>query len=172
MCGSNWASYIPPTRHFTFLSLLLVKSRPTGGKTLNVEVKYSSYIKYGTFHFEYRGEIFLVYLRREMKSRGAPQGVCTTLNSNHTLFWRSSEWGVELFLLHAQIRPFCSRTMNLPKKIYWTAFCQLHTMLRMARLFPGDLTSPVNMCHCIPKVVSRVRTRERNAHCLYRFWLL
>ena len=97
MCGSNWASYIPPTRHFTFLSLLLVKSRPTGGKTLNVEVKYSSYIKYGTFHFEYRGEIFLVYLRREMKSRGAPQGVCTTLNSNHTLFWRSSEWGVELF---------------------------------------------------------------------------
>ena len=36
----------------------------------------------------------------------------------------------------------------------------------------GDLTSPVNMCHCIPKEVSRVRTRERNAHCFYRFWLI
>ena len=79
---------------------------------------------------------------------------------------------MELFLLRAQIRPFWSRTMSLPKKIYWTVFCQLHTMLRMAWLFPGDLTSPVNMCHCIPKEVSRVRTRERNAHCFYRFWLI
>ena len=36
----------------------------------------------------------------------------------------------------------------------------------------GDLTSPVNMCHCLPKLVSRVRTRERNAHSFCRFWLL
>jgi len=34
---------------------------------------------------------------------------------------------------------------------------------------PGDLTSPVNMCHCIPKVVPRVRTRERNARFSYEF---
>ena len=79
---------------------------------------------------------------------------------------------MELFLLHAQIRPFCSRTMNLPKKTYWTSFCHFDTISEMAQLFPVSPPHRVNLCHCIPKVVPRVRTRERNARFSYRFWLL
>ena len=52
--------------------------------------------------------------------------------------------------------------------------CLLSTShhVRDGPVVPGDLNSPVNMCHCIPKVVPRVRTRERNARCSYKFWLL
>ena len=76
------------------------------------------------------------------------------------------------FLLHAQIRLFCSRTMNLPNKTYWTSFCQFDTISGMARLFPVSPPHRVNLCHWRLKVVSRVRTRERYAHRFYRFCLL
>ena len=76
------------------------------------------------------------------------------------------------FLLHAQIRLFCSRTMNLPNKTYWTSFCQFDTISGMARLFPVSPPHRVNLCHWRLKVVSRVPTVERYAHRFYRFCLL
>ena len=60
MCGSNWASYIPPSRNFTYFQYLL-------------------------WNIAYWRVKFLVYRKREVKCPGAPRGVCTTPNLNQTL---------------------------------------------------------------------------------------
>ena len=74
MCGSNWASYIPPRAisPFFFISYEIPP--------------YGHFTPLRDFTFEYFGRVkFLVYRKREVKCPGAPRGVCATPNLNQTL---------------------------------------------------------------------------------------
>ena len=85
MCGSNWASYIPPSRYFHFFQYFLWN--PAYGvfhTPMGFHFWYD--ITPTGFHFwVLEGVKFLVYPKREVKSPGPPRGVCTTPNLNHTL---------------------------------------------------------------------------------------
>ena len=144
---------------------------------------------YGRENIECWGEIFVVYQIQDISlwisrwnipriskegneiPRGPAGGMYDAKFEPHIILTQLRVRG-GTFLLHAQIRPFCSRTMNLPNKTYWTSFCQFDTISGIARLFSVSLPHWVNLCHWRLKVVSRVRTRERYAHRFYRFCLL